>query len=212
MGRRKKEPESAHREHISSAAERLFLHKGIESTTMDDIAKEAGYSKATLYVYFRNKDEIIGYLVLKSMKMLHSFIFEAVSAPEGIRGKYNKICQALVQYQKQYPLYFTLALREINIDFEQDQYLTVERETYEVGEQINVELARFIRSGIETGEFLPDVPILQTVFLFWASLAGIVQMAANKQSYIEKAMNLTREQFLDFGFDRLYRLIGKENR
>ena len=33
----------------------LFMEKGIAATSMDDIAKAAGYSKATLYVYFENK-------------------------------------------------------------------------------------------------------------------------------------------------------------
>ena len=52
MARRKKEPRSVHREKIASAASVLFMDKGIVATSMDDIAKAAGYSKATLYVYF----------------------------------------------------------------------------------------------------------------------------------------------------------------
>lgn len=40
------------------------MDKGIAATSMDDIAKAAGYSKATLYVYFENKEEIVGILVL----------------------------------------------------------------------------------------------------------------------------------------------------
>ena len=71
MGRRKKEPKSVHRENIASAASALFMEKGIAATSMDDIAKAAGYSKATLYVYFENKEEIVGILVLNSMKKLY---------------------------------------------------------------------------------------------------------------------------------------------
>ena len=41
MGRRKKEPEHVHREAIASAAEDLFVHKGIQAATMDDIAKKS---------------------------------------------------------------------------------------------------------------------------------------------------------------------------
>ena len=47
MGRRKKEPRSVHRENIASVASQLFAERGISSTSMDDIAKAAGYSKAT---------------------------------------------------------------------------------------------------------------------------------------------------------------------
>ena len=56
MARRKKEPKSVHRQNIASAASRLFMEKGIEATSVNDIAKAAGYSKATLYVYFENKE------------------------------------------------------------------------------------------------------------------------------------------------------------
>ena len=70
MGRRKKEPPSVHRSQIAQAASALFLEKGTAAVSMDDIAKAAGYSKATLYVYFENKDEIVSALTLDSMKKL----------------------------------------------------------------------------------------------------------------------------------------------
>ena len=50
MARRKKESQSVHRKNIAMVAEQLFMKKGIENTSMNDISKEAGYSKATLYV------------------------------------------------------------------------------------------------------------------------------------------------------------------
>ena len=65
MGRRKKEQRAVHRENIASAASVLFMENGITATSMSDIAEAAGYSKATLYVYFENKEEIIGLLVLE---------------------------------------------------------------------------------------------------------------------------------------------------
>ena len=46
MGRRKKEPRSVHRENIAAAAAGLFMEKVISQTSMDDIAKAAGYSQA----------------------------------------------------------------------------------------------------------------------------------------------------------------------
>lgn len=47
MARRKKEPLGVHRDKILSAASALFAKKGITATTVDEIAKESGYSKAT---------------------------------------------------------------------------------------------------------------------------------------------------------------------
>lgn len=108
MARRKKEPRSVHRETIASAASVLFMERGITATSMDDIAKAAGYSKATLYVYFENKEEIVGYLMLGSMKKLYEYIAAALEQQEATRMRYDLICQGLVRYQEEFPCYFKL--------------------------------------------------------------------------------------------------------
>ena len=152
MGRRKKEPRSVHRENIVSAASVLFMERGIAATSMDDIAKAAGYSKATLYVYFENKEEIISILVLESMKKLHHYISSALIKQESTKARYDFICRGLVQYQEEFPFYFKMILDKINIDFAKNNYLPEEMETYQVGEEINEEIKKFLISGIEKGD------------------------------------------------------------
>ena len=97
MGRRKKESPSGHRAQIAQAASALFLEHGAASVSMDDIAKAAGYSKATLYVYFENKDEIVRVLTLESMKKLAACVRAALQGPESTREKYDFICRRLIK-------------------------------------------------------------------------------------------------------------------
>jgi AcrR family transcriptional regulator len=47
------------REDILDAAARAFARTGMQATTMQDIAREAGYTAASLYTYFRSKGEIV---------------------------------------------------------------------------------------------------------------------------------------------------------
>lgn len=208
MGRRKKEPRSVHRENIASAASVLFMEKGIAETSMDDIAKAAGYSKATLYVYFENKEEIVGILVLGSMKKLYEYIASALAQQESTKSRYELICRGLVRYQEEFPFYFDMALSKINIDFENRDYLPEEKETYRVGEEINEKLRDFLTAGMENGELRDDLEIMPAIFHFWGMLSGMIQLAANKEAYIEKAMGLSKGQFLDYGFSMLYRSIA----
>ena len=64
MGSRKKEAlEQFNRDNILSAAKELFETKGVEKTTMDDIAELADYSKSTIYVYFKSKEDIYNSIV-----------------------------------------------------------------------------------------------------------------------------------------------------
>lgn len=207
MGRRKKEPKSVHRNNITFAAQMLFMEKGIEASSMDDIAKAAGYSKATLYVYFKNKEEIIGVLVLESMKKLYAYLSAALEQKETTKDRYDLICNGLVQYQEEFPFYFKMALDKINIDFENGAYLQEEKETYHIGEEINEKIKQFLSTGINRGEIRKDIEIMPAIFTFWGMLSGFIQTAANKEAYIEKELKLSKQQFLKYGFDTLYRSI-----
>ena len=208
MGRRKKEPRSVHRENIVSAASTLFMERGIAATSMDDIAKAAGYSKATLYVYFENKEEIVGILVLNSMKKLYDYISSALIQHETTKARYDFICRGLVQYQEEFPFYFKIVLDKINIDFEGKDYLPEERETYQIGEEINEKIKTFLLSGMEKGDLRNDLDIMPAIFNFWGMLSGIIQLAANKEEYIKKSMGLSKIKFLEYGFSLVYHSIA----
>ena len=208
MGRRKKEPRSVHRENIVSAASALFMERGIAATSMDDIAKAAGYSKATLYVYFENKEEIVGILVLNSMKKLYDYISSALIQHETTKARYDFICRGLVQYQEEFPFYFKMVLDKINIDFESKEYLPEERETYQIGEEINEKIKNFLLSGMEQGDLRGDLEIMPAIFNFWGMLSGIIQLAANKEEYIKKSMGLSKIKFLEYGFSLVYHSLA----
>lgn len=206
MGRRTKAPRSAHRAAIAAAAGELFRERGIAASSMDDIARAAGYSKATLYVYFANKEEIVSVLVLESMQKLAGYLTEALASGTTAWERYQGICQGLLRYQAEFPFYFRLALEEIEIAPE--RALPEDRETYRVGEAINGALARFLREGMAAGELRRDLPVLPTIFAFWGMLSGLIQTAANKEAYIRQSMGLTREAFLEVGFRTLYRSVA----
>lgn len=43
---------------IAAAALQVFAQRGLHQTTLDDVAKEAGISKGTIYLYFKSKEEL----------------------------------------------------------------------------------------------------------------------------------------------------------
>ena len=212
MGRRKKEPRSVHRANIAAAASALFAEKGAAATSMDEIAKAAGYSKATLYVYFANKDEIVSVLALESMRRLCACIASALEGERTTRGKYDLICQALARYQAEHPFYFQMTLETLNIHFDRPGHFPEDKETYQVGEEINAMIASLLRAGMAAGDLRSDLDVVPTAFSCWGMLAGLILLAANKEDYIQTAMGLSREGFLRQGFDRIYRSVEKEGK
>lgn len=207
MARRKKEPQSNHRKNIAEAAQRLFAEKGIESTSMNEIAKESGYSKATLYVYFKDKEELVGVLVLESMQKLYDYLSKTLEDTENVSECFYKICNAFVDYQEEYPFYFELLLKAINVDFETTRFLPEEKETFLVGERINALLIAFFEQGIERGIIRGDLDILPTIFALWGMISGVIMLSVNKQEYISMQMKKTKRDFLKQGFGLLYQSI-----
>jgi AcrR family transcriptional regulator len=55
--------DSAKRRQIVEGARAVFLAQGFDAASMADIAREAGVSKGTLYVYFKNKEELFAEIV-----------------------------------------------------------------------------------------------------------------------------------------------------
>ncbi|HWV38115.1 MAG TPA: helix-turn-helix domain-containing protein [Vulgatibacter sp.] len=60
------------RQDILEAAARAFVQSGFRAATMQDIAREAGYTAASLYGYFSSKEEIL--------RELHALVMEELSA------------------------------------------------------------------------------------------------------------------------------------
>ncbi|BBX03615.1 TetR family transcriptional regulator [Mycolicibacterium moriokaense] len=58
------------REQILAAAEVVILRYGIPKTTMDDIGREAGVSRPTVYRYFGDREALVGALIERRSRML----------------------------------------------------------------------------------------------------------------------------------------------
>ena len=59
--------ETPTKERILEAAEVLFFKYGIKSITMDDIAKHLAMSKKTIYLFFKDKNEVVETLMKEGL-------------------------------------------------------------------------------------------------------------------------------------------------
>ncbi|WP_377292206.1 TetR/AcrR family transcriptional regulator [Rhizobium sp. SG2393] len=51
------------REQILAGAKRVFMQKGFDATSMNEVTREAGVSKGTIYVYFTNKEDLFAAMI-----------------------------------------------------------------------------------------------------------------------------------------------------
>ena len=61
---------------LIDVARRLFAEKGMENTTMNDIANESGKGRRTLYTYFNSKEDIYLTIIEKELQYLYEKLFE----------------------------------------------------------------------------------------------------------------------------------------
>lgn len=198
-----------HRDNIINASEKLFLTKGIENTSMDDIASESGYSKATLYVYFKNKDEIVGAITLIGMKMLLDLVRTCIAGQKDFKSQYFALCYTLADFQDEQPFHCENILAEINVDLELEETPKIYREIYDVGEQINTEILGMFQKGVDQGAIRNDIKLPQASFTFWASIQGIIRIARQKKKYFEKCLQFTQKDFFQYSCELLYQAIQK---
>ena len=187
-----------HRGSILAAAERLFAEKGIEGTTMDDIAREAEYSKATLYVYFQSKEEIINAILLSSMILLQKKIREAIERSTGWQDGYNAVCGAIIRFYGENPTAYDAASGDLELLSDSGESKSI-KDILRVSDETDAILAEFLDRGVREGLVRVGLPTTEVVQLFWAALSGMVRMAERRASYMEKTIGVNRETFLHHG-------------
>jgi AcrR family transcriptional regulator len=72
---------------IVNAARTVFARKGFASGIMDEIAKEAGIAKGTIYLYFQSKTDIYRAVLVTDMELLKKNTLERMNAATTLRDK-----------------------------------------------------------------------------------------------------------------------------
>ncbi len=193
-----------HRERIVDAAEKLFLQNGVDKTVMDEIAREAGYSKATVYVYFASKGEIFDYVILRGMELFTNRLRETAGTDKPLKDKFTDVCFAHFRFAEEYPLYYEALLGKISVETEAEKTDGIRGRIYRKGEELNGFLAGFLTEGIQNGTLRNGLPAFETIFTLWACISGVVKIAAQKTRYIEESTHKTCDEFLRYGFSLLY--------
>lgn len=73
------------------AAERLFLRMGFSRISMDDLAKDLGMSKKTLYAHFASKEALVVAMLEYRTAGIESRLNEIVNAPSPFVEKFSEL-------------------------------------------------------------------------------------------------------------------------
>ncbi|TNE64383.1 MAG: TetR/AcrR family transcriptional regulator [Alphaproteobacteria bacterium] len=149
---------------ILDAAHHVFLEQGYDAATTDQIARTAGVSKATMYVYFKSKESLLKAMVQREIRTMTPILAGVpVTGPFDIREVLVRIAAVHTELvltrsgQGMHRLVLGLASR----------FPEVGQIFYDAGpRQIRTQVAAVLRAAVERGYLdIPDVDLAATQFL-----------------------------------------------
>ena len=210
IAERRVEEKERRRAEIIDAAEKLYAKKGWDAVTMDQVAKSARLSRALLYVYFRDRDELQFAIGERALKVLREKFTEAVAQHARGIDQIEAIGRAYMDYAREFPHYFDICSR-----FQSHAVSATPGPTESAcavaGDASMLVVVGAIRTGIADGSMRNDIgdPMLFAVTL-WAFTHGVIQLAMAKGSELER-LGVTVPHFGEYALS-LLREIGAPRR
>lgn len=90
------------RDNVIKTAEKFFINQGYDQTIVDQIALEAGYSKASIYNYFESKDDLFIAVVSITFEKLFQIMENTLNQPD-VKFELRSLGDAYLTFVDEYP-------------------------------------------------------------------------------------------------------------
>lgn len=165
---------------ILETAKRRFAHYGMAKTTMAEIAKDLSFSKALLYYYFPDKNNLYAAVLEHVMEELEEDIAASVKGINSVSESIMIVLEKRMEFVKKYYyiLEYTVLMRK-DLSSELDQLLI---DSFENQKEI---IKSVFRRGIDRGELMDiDLEEISKIFLFSSMGMRLVVVKDLKSNFI----------------------------
>lgn len=188
---------------ILKAAKKLFVEKGIENTTIRKIAAEIEYSVGTVYVYYKDKNDILHDLHIQGFMQLGNemkVLFNVADPMERLKALGRVYLRFAIENPDMYDLMFSL---KAPMDFLESCH----KEDWNEGKGTFDVLKNTVQQCIEKGHFAGHV-LEPLSFMIWSGVHG---MASLHNSQRVKGVNLTEPETLIMrGYEEFVLILDKK--
>ncbi|MDW8847314.1 TetR/AcrR family transcriptional regulator [Erwinia sp. MMLR14_017] len=168
------------RDRVVEAATEHFGHFGYEKTTVSDLAKAIGFSKAYIYKFFDSKQAIGEVICTNRLAMIMTFVNSAIADAPGASEKMRRLFRALTEAGSD--LFFhDRKLYDIAAVAARDKWPSVERHE----ERLRQLIEQIILEGRRTGEFERKTPLdeaAHAIYLVMRPYISPVQLQYNLET------------------------------
>ena len=188
LSKRQEEQRKLRKQSILEGALKVFKTHGIEKTTMDEIALESGFGKATLYYYFASKDEVFIAIMEDGWKKLWEGIESKIVEELGPIKKFMGIIKTMANIVRDNRILYGFLFTAPNHIQDESKQIW---KTYQ--ERLYAILKSIIEEGIKKKEFIDLNP-----GMLMKAIGGLFHglLIENEDDLDEKEFELMLRNFL----------------
>jgi TetR/AcrR family transcriptional regulator len=109
---RKEHEKNARRNEILEAGLQLFAEKDFHEVTVDEIAERVGLSKGTLYLYFKNKDDLFFSIIQEKTDMLYQRLNATIEGDKPFTELLKNFVYTFLTFFEEHKPYFKIVHSE----------------------------------------------------------------------------------------------------
>ena len=174
ISKRQLEERKMRQERILLGALTVFKAKGLEGATMDEIANESGFGKATLYYYFKSKEEVFSAILKEGWEDIWHSLEPIIAEQDSPRKTFVNVLIKIAENAQSRPGLFEFLFNVPKaIKLDEQPWKDYQHRLYTV-------LQELLEDGVSKGEF----PKVQPQLMFKALgglFMGLVFMGDRKK-------------------------------
>jgi len=171
------------RTYILDTAEKLFYAKSFTGVSMEEIAKEVGLNKATLYLYFENKDHLLFAIILHKMKELVARYEECICQDISGSEKTRLLEATFFAFARENPEYYRTVCA-VGPEVFKDSDNPVVKRIFELLEKQIGMLRDALSEGITDGTVRDDLDPLEMAVYLRVMSSGVVCLPPGWQNVL----------------------------
>jgi AcrR family transcriptional regulator len=185
IAERRQEEKERRRAEILDATEAVAASVGWDELTMDQVARKARLSRALLYVYFKDKVDLMFGICERGLATLKQRFEEAVARHQRGLDQMVAVGRAYIAFSQEFPVYFDVMARCELLSTDTANMQPNEAACHLGSGSVRALMVAVLETGVRDGSVRADVGDLKAVAtVLWGFTHGVIQLAATKASLL----------------------------
>ncbi len=182
---RKEREKEARRQSILDTARSLFVKKGVEATTMQEIADTVELSKAAIYLYFKDKAELLDEILFGAFNRFYGYLAERSSTVGSGLEKFLVMGQVYADYALEYPDDLKLAQSVDILTVPLTGHTPNAARFQAILSNLIEDLIESLQNGVRDGVIRADLDCRKTAVLIFELVPGFLQRLAREADTVK---------------------------